>query len=376
MKLLYICDALAIYGGIERVLIEKANWLVEHGGSEVCLLTVNQGNHPICFPLHPDISHDDLDIRFYQLYHFPIWKRPIIYHQLHCQFRERLSSKVKELTPDVIICTRLDYVCDVVRIKGVIPLVFESHSCRLACRFEGDGLLRRIHVWYLQLAVRKADMVVALTKGDAEEWRKLTSKVCVTPNVVHLNESETFSDCKSKSVIFVGRFSKQKDVGSLLQIWNLVHQRHRDWTLHIYGGYGEEQEAIFANIKQMNAGIQIHEPTSDIIEKYKQNSILLLTSRYEPFGLVIPEAMSCGLPVVAFDCPYGPAELITDGFDGYLIKNSNIEVFAERICQLIESEPLRQKMGKRAVESSQCYQRNEIMQKWMNLFSSFLDYSK
>lgn len=375
MRLLYVTDALAVHGGIERVLIDKANWLSEHG-FEVFILTANQGDHSYVYPLQSAVSCYDLQIQFHQQYNYSGIKKLLIGKRLHHLFRDRLANKIKEFNPDVIICLRLDYLRDLLEVKGFVPLVFESHSSRLASCFEGDSLLCRLHVLYLQLAVRKADMVVALTKGDAEEWRKLTSKVCVIPNVVHLNEGDSFSDCTSKSAIFVGRFSRQKDVGSLLRIWSLVHQSHPDWCLHIYGGYGEEQETIFANIRQMNAGIQIHEPTSDIIEKYKQNSILLLTSRYEPFGLVIPEAMSCGLPVVAFDCPYGPAELITDGVDGYLIKNRNIDVFAERICQLIQSEPLRQNMGKRAIESSQCYQRNEIMQKWMNLFSSFLDLSK
>lgn len=372
MRLLYVTDALAVHGGLERVLVEKANWLVAHGGFEVCLLTVNQGDHPICFPLHPDVSYDDLDIRFYQQYHLPFWKRPIINHQLHRQFRERLSNMILDIAPDVIICTRLDYVSDVVRIKDVIPLVFESHSCRLACRFEGDGVLRRIHVWYLQLAVRKADMVVALTKGDAEEWRKLTSKVCVIPNVVHLNESETFSDCRSKSVIFVGRFSKQKDIGSLLHIWALVHQRHPDWCLHIYGGYGEEQETIFANIKQMNVGIQIHKSTSDIFEKYKENSFLLLTSCFEPFGLVLLEAMSCGLPVVAFDCPYGPADIITDGDDGFLISKRNCIEYADKVCLLIDQLDIRKKMGKAGIVSSKRYEANSIMPLWKQLFNQLM----
>ena len=376
MRLLYITDALAVHGGLERVLVEKANWLVAHGGYEVCLLTVNQGHHPICFPLHSDVSYDDLNIRFYQQYQMPFWKRPIINHQLHRLFRERLFVKIKEMAPDVIICVRLDYIRDVVRVKSCIPLVFESHSSRLVSRFEGNGLLRRLHVLFLQMAVRKAELVVSLTNGDAEEWRKLTPRVCVIPNVVHLNESETYSDCTSKSVIFVGRFSKQKDVGSLLRIWNMVHQRHPDWFLHVYGGYGEEQKSILINIEKMDANILVHEPTSDILEKYKENSILLLTSRYEPFGLVLPEAMSCGLPCVAIDCPYGPAEIITNGVDGFLINNRNSEAFAEKICQLMEDESLRKRMGQSAIGSSQRYQKDGIMQKWINIFVGLRDYSK
>lgn len=372
MRLLYVTDALAVHGGLERVLVEKANWLVAHGGYEVFLLTINQGNHPICFPLHSDVSYDDLGICFYQQYHLPFWKRPIINHKLHLQFCEKLSRRIQVTTPDVIICTRLDYVCDIVRIKGIIPLVFESHSCRLASRFEGDGLLRRIHVWYLQLAVKKADMVVALTEGDAEEWRKLTSKVCVIPNVVHLNESDSFSDCVTKSAIFVGRFSKQKDVGSLLRIWSLVHQRHPDWCLHIYGGYGDEQETIYANIKQMNTSIQIHEPTSDIFAKYKESSFLLLTSCYEPFGLVLLEAMSCGLPVVAFDCPYGPADIISDSNNGFLISERKCKEYANKVSLLIEQLDLRQKMGKAGIVSSKKYDASSIMPLWKHLFNQLV----
>ena len=368
MKLLYICDALAIFGGLERVMIEKANWLVEHGGFEVCILTVNQGNHPVCFPLHQDVSHEDLDIRFFEQYHLPFWRRFGRSRQLHRLFCERLKSKIQELTPDIIICTRLDYIRDVIRLKGDIPLVFESHSSCLATRFEGDSLLRRIHIWYLQLAVKKADMTVALTNGDADEWRKLTPKVCVIPNVVHLNESGLYSDCTAKSAIYVGRFSKQKDVGSLLRIWDIVHQRHPDWCLHIYGGYGEEQDSLLTEIKQLDANIQVHETTSDLFEKYKQSSIFLLTSRYEPFGLVLPEAMSCGLPVVAFDCPYGPADIITDGTDGFLISKRSLEEFANRVCQLMDHWNLREKMGKSGMESSKKYAESRIMPLWKQLF--------
>ena len=211
-------------------------------------------------------------------------------------------------------------------------------------------------------------MTVALTNGDAEEWRKLTPKVCVIPNVVHLNESGLYSDCTQKSAIYVGRFSKQKDVGSLLRIWDIVHQRHPDWWLHIYGGYGEEQDSLLTEIKQLDANIQVHETTSEIFEKYKQSSIFLLTSRYEPFGLVLPEAMSCGLPVVAFDCPYGPADIITDGTDGFLINKRSLEEFANRVCQLMDHWDLREKMSKSGIESSRKYAESCIMPLWKQLF--------
>lgn len=372
MRLLYICDALAVYGGLERVLIEKANWLAKQKDYEICLLTVNQGEHPVCFLLHPDVQFEDLGIQFHQQYHLPFWRRLVLNRQLHRLFRERLASKIQENASDIIICTRLDYIRDVISVKGDKPLVFESHSSCLASRFEGDGLLRRIHIRYLQLAVRKAAMTVALTQGDVDEWRKLTPRVCVIPNVVHLNESGLYSDCTAKSAIFVGRFSKQKDVGSLLHIWTLVHERYPDWCLHIYGGYGEEQDSILAKIKQMDANIQVHEATSNMMEKYRESSILLMTSSYEPFGLVLPEAMSCGLPVVAFDCPYGPADIITDGTDGFLVKAGEKKYYKDKVCYLLDNVTLRQKMGRAGQQSSQRFDASKVMPIWKNMFEQIM----
>ena len=97
-----------------------------------------------------------------------------------------------------------------------------------------------------------------------------------------------------------------------------------------------------------------------------------MTSLFEPFGLVLPEAMSCGLSVVAFDCPYGPADIITDGVDGFLIKNRDIQGFADRVCQLIENEELRHQMGQNGIVSSQRYRADVIMPKWINLFENLL----
>ena len=221
--------------------------------------------------------------------------------------------------------------------------------------------------------MRKAAIAVALTQGDAAEWRKLTPCVCVIPNVVHLNDSGLYSDCTAKSAIFVGRFSKQKDVGSLLHIWKFVHERHPDWCLHIYGGYGEEQDSILKEIKQMDANIQVHEATSDIMEKYLESSILLLTSIYEPFGLVLPEAMSCGLPVVAFDCPYGPADIITDEVDGFLAKSGDIKYYVDKVCFLLENEALRQKMGRAGQQTSLRYDASRVMPMWKNMFEQIIN---
>ena len=121
-------------------------------------------------------------------------------------------------------------------------------------------------------------------------------------------------------------------------------------------------------------GIVVNQSTDTIFDSYKENSILLSTSLFEPFGLVLPESMSCGLPVVAFDCPFGPADIITDGVDGFLIKDRDINLFAQRVCQLIYSYDLRRQMGQSGILSSQRYQASRIMPQWVQLFEQLASF--
>lgn len=372
MKLLYVENTLAIFGGMERVLVDKLNWLVEYGGYEVCLLTVNQGDHPVVFPLHPKVEYHDLRIRFHQKYQYSGWKRYQQSNHLHTLFLQRLAEKICEYSPDVIVCMRLEYIYDVIKVKGNIPLVFESHNSCLGYKFENERWVRRLQVWFYHRQLRKIQSVVALTHGDAMEWKKLAPTVRVIPNVVHLNETGHLSDCSSKSVIFVGRYSYQKDISTLLQIWERVHLRHPDWMLHLFGGYGNEQDELLPQIRKMDMNVVVHEPTASIFEEYLKCSMLLMTSRYEPFGLVLPEAMSCGIPVVAFDCPYGPADIITDQVDGFLIKNRNVDDFVDKVCLLMEDEGLRRKMGEAGIQSSQRYEASRVMPQWDELFQELL----
>ena len=375
MKILYIIDALAIRGGTERIIIDKANYLAAHYSYEVHIVTANQGEHPVAYPLYPSVTHHDLGIRFHLQYQYGGMKRLIKSRQMSRLYEERLGAYIQSFQPDIIASVSENYNKSIIKKKGDIPLIFESHmSCR-SKQFTTTSFVDKLREFFYKKWLKNVYGIVALTKEDAIEWKKINSHVCVIPDMVSLNPTPTYSDCEAKSIIFVGRFSTQKDIPSLLQIWDIVHQRHPDWQLNIYAGYGDESERLKSHVKGMGEGVVLHEPTSDIFDKYKENSMLLLTSRFEPFGLVLPEAMSCGLPVVSFDCPYGPAEIITDGEDGFLIKNRDIHAFADKVCQLIENPQLRAEMGQRAIASSQRFSPEKIMPMWKQLFESMVSHS-
>lgn len=373
MRILYINDAWAIWGGLERVLIDKMNYLANEEGYEIFTITYDQGTNPIPFPLSSKVIYHDLNVLLYHYYRYHGLKRIYYKYKLEKLLIKRLQSKIGEIMPDVIVCPRIYLLAYVLKVKGNIPLVYESHSFYKWIAMEKKGLVWFFMHRYYNRLVKSVQMVVTLTEGDALEWRKVTNHVSVIPNVVKLNHSGQYSNCQSKSVIFVGRLSLQKDVHSLLRIWTIVHQRFPEWQLHIFGDCGEETESIFHAVEGMDANISIHEPTPQIFEKYIESSMLLLTSLHETFGLVLPEAMSCGLPVVTFDCPYGPADIITDGVDGFLIRHRSIEDFAEKVCLLMENPELRVKMGKAGIVSSMRYGVSKIMPLWKRFFEQFVE---
>ena len=118
--------------------------------------------------------------------------------------------------------------------------------------------------------------------------------------------------------------------------------------------------------------IKCYGPVDNIIEKYQESSIFVLSSRFEGFGLVLAEAMSVGVAPVAFACPCGPRDIIHHGEDGILCENGNITELANGICRLIENEEERKKMGANAAKNIQRYSLDNIMQLWDSLFQNII----
>lgn len=370
MKILYIFRSLAVYGGIERILVDKMNSMVDSYGMDVFLLTSDQGSHPVPYHLSEGVHHEDLGICFYQQYRFHGLRRLMVVWKMNRQYRHLFADRLHKIQPDLIICTTADRISAIVKLKGNIPLIVESHSiCTRTLNSGRNWLHRRLYRYDFLHGLSHADMVVALTEGDAKEWRKYHFRVIVIPNFIHPHE-EHISDCSAKKAIFVGRFDYQKRVQDAIRIWKKVRERHSDWVLDIYGD-GEMHQEVCTLVSSVG-GIVIHQPTPHIFEAYQECSFLISTSLFEPFGLVIPEAMSCGLPVVAFDCPYGPGDLITDERNGYLVKEGDLDAFVGRICGLIENPELRKAMGQTALMSSQRYTVKQIMPYWLHLFSMVL----
>ena len=156
----------------------------------------------------------------------------------------------------------------------------------------------------------------------------------------------------------------------LLKSWSIVVNKHKDWHLDIYGE-GEEYFNLIKIINYLgiNNSVTIHKPTLDIYEKYYESDFYILSSRCEGFGIVLIEAMSCGIPCVSLNCPCGPDEIIRDGVDGLLAKNGDVDGLARKIEWMITHDKERKEMGLRARESAKRYDKEKIMNQWINLFN-------
>ena len=261
-----------------------------------------------------------------------------------------------------------------VKLKGDIPLVVESHSvCLHTLGYNKRGLRKRWNRYQYLKALSKAVALVALTEGDAVEWRKVHPYVVVIPNLVHLNNGAV-STLENKKVIFVGRFDYQKRPMGMIHIWEKIHLIHPDWQLDIYGE-GEQQKELENQARSSGMNIVVHPPSRKIFDCYRESSILVSTSLFEPFGLVIPEAMSCGLPVVAYDCSYGPASIISDGENGFLIPYGDEADFADKLSLLMSSREFRWKIGTEGIMASKRYEASRIMPQWVKLFEQITDNS-
>jgi len=366
MKIVYVFRSLAVRGGIERILTDKMNWLVEHG-HEVTMLTTDQGSHPVPYTVDKRVRFTDLGICFHYQYRFSGLHRLFDMWRRNRRYARMVDEQLRKEQADVIVCATTSGADVLARKKGRTPLVVESHS--IFQRLADVGRLRFVQRFRLLRALRSADVLVALTEGDAVQWRKKLDHVVVIPNMVHAPKEPQRADLKARRAIFAGRFDAQKQVDHLLRVWQIVQQRFPDWVLAVYGE-GPLRGWMQDEVRRLGLHVELNEPASNIFQCYAQCSVLLLTSEFEPFGLVLTEAMSCGLPVVAYDCPYGPRTIINDGEDGLLVPAGDVGAFAEALARLMADESLRRQFGARAMVTAKKFDAALVMPRWVDLFQN------
>ena len=380
MKIVYLLKSFANKAGTERVISDKINYLAEKG-YDITLVTYEQGNHPEAFFLHPSVRHLDLNTRFFTVLQAPVYKRPSLLYQLRKQFCVRLQKMLDEIMPDIMICTTYSYnLLDVIlTIRTRAYKIVESHvacfSIKKSFEYRHLPIVRKLMTLYdsyMMSRLNKCDKLIVLTEGDAIEWRKHLSHVEVIPNPVTFYPLQVLPhDGTGRRIISVGRLHEQKGFDLLIQAFALISDKCPEWCLHIYGSGNDEKKLNELIEKyQLETRIRILAPTSSIYEEYQRSEFLVVSSRYEGFGLVLLEAMSCGIPCVSFRCKYGPEDILSDGEDGLLVTDGQVNELAEKMLWMMMHTDERLLMGEKARETVKNYQIESIMMRWVSLFES------
>jgi glycosyltransferase involved in cell wall biosynthesis len=219
----------------------------------------------------------------------------------------------------------------------------------------------------------KLDVLTVLTKGDERDYqhalRGSPTRVCRIPNGLPALPAEV-SDQTARVVIAAGRLANQKGFELLISAFERIAPSHPEWELRIFGD-GPHQDALERQIAGagLTGRVKLMGRTSRMASELAKASIFALSSRFEGLPMVLIEAMSAALPVVSFDCPRGPRDVIEDGHNGFLVPAEDVTAMAAGLSRLMEDEQLRRKMAFAARETATHYSMDRIGEKWRALFT-------
>ena len=367
-------------GGIGKIAIVKANALSKVVGNEIFIIVTDHDvKSHLTSLLSSDVRLVNLDINYYKddwKSQWHVLKGIFVKRRLH---KKRLAKTLYEIQPDVVISLGQAEKYMLPEITGNWITIREMHYPKDYRRFTpvSQSIFYKISAklsdfYDYHCKISKYDSIVTLTQEDKVlNWRN-TEKVYVIPNPLTF-QNEKISMLNTKKIIAVGRLSAEKNFSSLIRVFRCITDCHPDWVLEIYGDGNEYVflQKLITDLRLENS-VYLCGSTPQVQEKMCDSSIFVLSSIFEGFGLVITEAMSCGLPVVSYKCPCGPKDIITDGVDGFLVPVGDERMLAERICYLIENPDIRTQMGAAAFRKSENYRIEKIIPMWMSLFERLI----
>lgn len=375
MKLAYFLKDATASGGMERVLANKCAWWCAHGYQvHVVSLASPQGRKP--FFDFPDSVHQH-SLGLDALYRSGIGSK--LQHRRHATlFVQAAGHWLEQVQPDIAISMFDEYSRHLCLVPHPCPKVGElhfakhkraQHMYRLE-RHAAGRWLGRLYKRADYALIRRYDRFVTLTAQDSRAWGPL-------PNIATIGNAQTFpcrerAPLQAKRIIALGRHTRQKRFDLLLRAWARIAAHHPDGCLSIIGP-GDKSDLQALAVRLGIAGqVELRDAVADVRGVLMESSLLALSSHYEGFGMALVEAMSCGLPVVAMDCHSGPADIITEGVDGFLVAPGDIDALAAAMHRLLDDPALRRTMGAAAWENVQRYSVGTVMGQWQRLLEQLL----
>lgn len=360
---------------MERVLLNKVTYLSQLPGWEVSIVTTDQHHRPPFYPFPEKVRMTDLDINYSDDNDKGAWKKIFGYLRKRKEHKRKLTALLQKERPDIVVSLYPSESSFIPDIKDGSKKVLELHFCKFfRLQYGRKGLLGwidKLRTRQDERIVRRFDKFVVLTHEDKGYWGNLPN-IEVIPNAA-MQVSESCSDMTNKRVIAVGRLDYQKGFDRLIEAWEWIQGAGKltDWRLDIFG-QGEWKEMLQRMIEERGVqhSVQIHRPTKQIGEEYVKSSLLVMSSHYEGFPMVMIESMACGLPVVSFDYKCGPKDIIQHGINGLLVPEGDIKALANAMMEVMTDETYRRMLSRNARKVVDTYSEEAVMARWIRLFTS------
>ncbi|GGZ25340.1 glycosyltransferase family 4 protein [Streptomyces poonensis] len=287
------------------------------------------------------------------------------YRYFNRYLEDELIAYLRTLTDGILVTTRpaLNFLAAEHATGGVI---------RVAQEHMNHGTHRRDVQKRIRQTYPTFDTVAVLTERDREEYAELLpgTRVVRIPNAAHSLDQAPADPGASRIAVAAGRLAPQKGFDMLIPAWAKLVGTHPDWQLRIYGS-GEKKAQLRALIEKHHLynHVFLMGHTDRLDDELAKASFYVLSSRFEGLPMVMIEAMSHALPVVSFDCPTGPADVLTHGVDGLLVAPEDPDALADAMARMMSDEKLRAEMGTAAVLTAASYGPDAVHPRWESLFT-------
>ena len=354
-NIIYVIENIAIRGGAERIISDKANILSAQYGHKITIISIYEDCRPASYPLNKDIDVVRLNVPM-AVKNSNIVTKFFNRTATLLKAAKRLNKAIKSINPDIIFFTTTLSALLLPLCKTNARKIYESHSAKPFTPYNKLFLPMELCV----------DCVLCLTEGDAKEYRH-SRKVMVIPNFISHPE-KIVNDYSVKKAIAVGRLEYEKGFDILIECWKNIAKKHPDWHLDIYGEGSlsrELQQQIYSS--GLKDKVMLRGRCDNMMEKYTEYSLHLMPSRHEGLPMTLIEAQACGLPSVTFNFNFGASDIIKDYHNGMIVEQGNVNLFVNAITEMMNNEKMRMEQGRKALENSRRFYAENIMPEWQKL---------
>lgn len=365
MRIILLVSNMTEVGGVQRLVANLANSFSRYNDVEVEIINGGKKVGEEKFKLNDSIKVSYINMEHKDLNNKGVMSKARHMLNIYLSMRNYFKNYSFSSNKNIVVAFGHAPSC-------MLPfLIKKQKNVRLIGSQHNPITYSKLYSLFREYSLNKLDKYILLSEGMKIDLLKNYNlgnvEIIENPNTLI---NPIYTNYNNNKVISVGRLTEQKGFDILLEIWSKVVKKQKEWSLEIIGE-GPGKKKLLDKIKkhQLQDSVRIKGFTNQIEREYSDSDLFVMTSRYEGFGLVLVEAQGCGLPTIAFDCPFGPKHIINNEEDGYLIKFGDNQEFADKLINVMENKKLLRQLGENAIENSKRFDVETITEKWIKLFN-------